>query len=70
MEDYTEGVDLSIWDYEEQGFQACVNVYRFFFLWKGRKYYDDDDEDDDKDEELRWLSFIENWMDELKFWKV
>ena len=61
MEDYTEGVDLSIWDYEEQGFQACVNVYRFFFLWKGRKYYDD------KDEELRWLSFIENWMDGLKF---
>lgn len=39
----------------------------FFFLWKGRKYYDDDDEDDDKDEELRWLSFIENWMDGLKF---
>ena len=38
-----------------------------FFLWKGRTYYDDDDEDDDKDEELRWLSFIENWMDGLKF---
>ena len=43
----------------------CID---FFFLWKGRKYYDDDDdEDDDEDVELRWLSFIENWMDGLKF---
>lgn len=47
------------------GLCKCLSI---FFLWKGRKYYDDDDdEDDDEDEELRWLSFIENWMDGLKF---